>query len=79
MTEWVDTAHGRLKTKVYATGTLSDSPILLVVLHGDLPNPPPSYQYGFAQAVTEGYDAVPMPEPVRARLGESLRYTARVR
>jgi len=75
LTEWVDTAHGRLKTRVYATGTVGDSPILLIVLHGDLPNPPPSYQYSFAQAVAEGYDAVVMPEPVRARLGESLRYT----
>ena len=74
-TEWVDTAHGRIKTKVYATETVGDSPILLIVLHGDLPIPPPSYQYSFAQAVTEGYDAVPMPEPVRAGLGEAFRYT----
>lgn len=74
-TQWVDSAHGRLKTKVYATETISDSPILLVVLHGDFPSPPPSYQYYFAQAVAEGYDAVPMPEAVRARLGEPRRYS----
>ena len=74
VTEWVDTVHGRLKTRVYATETVSDAPILLIVLHGDIPNPPTSYQYYFAQAVTEGYGAVAMPEPIRARLGESLRY-----
>lgn len=74
MTEWVDTVHGRLKTRVYATETVGDSPILLIVLHGDIPNPPPTYHY-FAQAVAEGYDAVAaMPGPVRARLGESLPY-----
>ena len=75
VTQWVDTVHGRLKTRIYATEAVSDAPILLIVLHGDIPNPPPSYQYYFAQAVTEGYDAVAaMPEPVRARLGESRRY-----
>jgi pimeloyl-ACP methyl ester carboxylesterase len=74
VTEWVDTVHGRLKTRVYATETVGDSPILLIVLHGDIPNPPPTYHY-FAQAVAEGYDAVAaMPEPVRARLGEPLPY-----
>jgi pimeloyl-ACP methyl ester carboxylesterase len=38
------------------------------VLHGDLFNPTPSYQYAFAQALTEGFDAPAMPDTVRARL-----------
>jgi pimeloyl-ACP methyl ester carboxylesterase len=38
-------------------------------LHGDLFNPTPSYQYAFAQALTQGFDAPAMPDRVRARLG----------
>jgi pimeloyl-ACP methyl ester carboxylesterase len=45
----------------------------VIVLHGDLFNPTPSYQYGFAQALTQGFDAPAMPERVRARLGALTR------
>ncbi len=41
----------------------------MIVLHGDLFNPRPSYQYAFAQALTDGFDAPAMPDRVRARLG----------
>jgi pimeloyl-ACP methyl ester carboxylesterase len=51
-TRWIDVASGRLKTRVYAGASLSQSPVLVLVLHGDLPEPPPSYQYEFAKVVT---------------------------
>jgi pimeloyl-ACP methyl ester carboxylesterase len=47
-------AGGRLKTRVYTGASLSKSPVLVVVLHGDLPEPPPSYQYEFAKVVASG-------------------------
>jgi pimeloyl-ACP methyl ester carboxylesterase len=50
-TRWVDVAGGRLKTRVYTGASLSKSPVLVLVLHGDLPEPPPSYQYEFAKIV----------------------------
>ena len=69
-TQWIDVPEGRLKADVYATTTLSARPTLVIVLHGDLFNPTPSYQYAFAQALTQGFDAPAMPDRVRARLGE---------
>ena len=44
--------------------------MLLVVLHGDLPDPTPSYQYAFAQLVTQGVNGPALPEPVRGRLAD---------
>jgi pimeloyl-ACP methyl ester carboxylesterase len=41
----------------------------VIALHGDLFDPTPSYQYAFAQALTQGFDAPAMPDRVRARLG----------
>ena len=68
-TQWIDVRDGRLKAEVYATTPLSARPVLVIVLHGDLFNPTPSYQYAFAQALTQGFDAPAMPDQVRARLG----------
>ena len=51
-TRWIDVHGGRLKTRVYS-GTGATSPVLVLVLHGDLPDPAPSYQYEFAKAVVE--------------------------
>ncbi len=68
-TQWIDVPQGRLKADVYSTTPLSARPVLVIVLHGDLFNPTPSYQYAFAQALTQGFDAPVMPERVRARLG----------
>jgi len=48
-TMWVTTTQ-RLKVKVYESAGLSTSPILIVVVHGDSPDRPPTYQYRFAQA-----------------------------
>jgi pimeloyl-ACP methyl ester carboxylesterase len=46
-TVWVTTTQ-RLKTKVYESPGLTPHPILVVVLHGDSPGSPPTYQYRFA-------------------------------
>jgi pimeloyl-ACP methyl ester carboxylesterase len=67
--QWLDVSRGRLKAQVYSTKPLSAHPTLVIVLHGDLFDPTPSYQYAFAQALTEGFDAPGMSDPVRARLG----------
>jgi pimeloyl-ACP methyl ester carboxylesterase len=67
--QWLDVVGGRLKAQVYSTTPASDRPTLVIVLHGDVPDPTPSYQYAFAQALTEGFDAPAMPPNVRARLG----------
>jgi pimeloyl-ACP methyl ester carboxylesterase len=66
-TLWIEVADGRLKSKVYATTSRSEQPLLVVVLHGDLYNPTPSYQYAFAQALARGFDAPALPAHVRAR------------
>jgi hypothetical protein len=59
--QWIDVPDGRLKTEVYSTTPLSARPVLVIVLHGDLFNPTPSYQYAFAQAfrlrAVEGIDS----------------------
>ena len=67
--QWIDVSGGRLKVQVYSTTPLSDRPTLVVALHGDIFDPTPSYQYAFAQALTQGFAAPAMPQPVRARLG----------
>jgi pimeloyl-ACP methyl ester carboxylesterase len=67
--QWIDVPDGRLKTEVYSSTPLSARPVLVVVLHGDLFNPTPSYQYAFAQALAQGFEAPAMPDRVRARLG----------
>jgi pimeloyl-ACP methyl ester carboxylesterase len=66
--EWLHVSEGRLKAELYATTPLSAHPILVVFLHGDLPNPTPSYQYAFAQAITQGIDSPAIPERARAQL-----------
>jgi pimeloyl-ACP methyl ester carboxylesterase len=72
-TQWINVPHGKLKAEVYSAKPLSERPILVVVLHGDLFDPTPSYQYAFAQALTQGFDAPVMPDAVRARLGKHVR------
>lgn len=68
-TQWIDVPGGKLKAGIYSTPALSAHPVLVIILHGDLFNPRPSYQYAFAQALTQGFDAPAMPDAVRARLG----------
>src|SRR5262245_45957684 len=38
-TVWIDTAAGPLKTRVYQSSRLSEQPVLLVLVHGDIPDP----------------------------------------
>ena len=47
-TMWVATAQ-RVKTRIYESAGLSPHPILIIVLHGDSPAGPPTYQYRFAE------------------------------
>ena len=51
-TEWVNIPAGRLKLRVYRSEQLSTHPLLIFVLHGDIAQPPPAYQYDFARSVT---------------------------
>lgn len=65
---WIGTPAGRLKAESFSSPQVSAHPMLLVVLHGDLPDPTPSYQYAFAQLVTQGVNGPALPEAVRGRL-----------
>jgi pimeloyl-ACP methyl ester carboxylesterase len=47
-TLWVTTTQ-RIKSKIYENGRLSQHPILVIVVHGDSPDGPPTYQYRFAE------------------------------
>jgi pimeloyl-ACP methyl ester carboxylesterase len=69
---WIEVTGGRLKTQVYSTTPVSARPTLVIALHGDLFDPTPSYQYAFAQALTQGFHASAMPDRVRARLGTDV-------
>ena len=42
-----------MKSRIYGGTSVSVSapPVLVVVVHGDLPDPPPSYQYEFARVL----------------------------
>ena len=51
-THWIDVGEGELKAQVFKDAGVVDRPILVLVLHGDLPNPPPDYQYLFAKMLT---------------------------
>lgn len=48
-TLWLQANGLLLKTKIYRSARLSEHPTLIVVLHGDSPFAPPSYQYAFAR------------------------------
>ena len=70
-TLWLDVAEGRLKTQVFARAGVSDRPVLIVILHGDIPDPRPDYQYLFAKAVTLGWPDLPeRSAALRVALGE---------
>jgi|SRR6185503_8327031 len=71
-TQWIDVAGGRLKTQAFASRTDGRRPILILILHGDLPSPPPDYQYVFAKVLTEGIPEYPERSALlRAALGPS--------
>ena len=69
-TEWIDVAGGRLKTQVFARASDGRRPILVLILHGDIPSPPPDYQYLFAKLLVEGIPEYPERSALlRAALG----------
>ena len=55
-TVWLTANGSRLKTRVYSSARTSEHPVLVIVLHGDSPFGPPSYQYIFARKATEQID-----------------------
>jgi pimeloyl-ACP methyl ester carboxylesterase len=57
---WVTTTQ-RIKAKVYESVHLSPNPIVVVVVHADSPDEPPTYQYRFAERA-----AAAMPDAVVA-------------
>ena len=59
-TMWIDANGLRLKTKIYKSSKMSDRPVLVLVLHGDLlaPGAPPTYHYAFARRAAEQMDDV---------------------
>jgi hypothetical protein len=69
-TVWIEVPGGRLKGEAYSSAHITTHPMLVVVIHGDLPDPTPSYQNAFAQLVTQGSEAPALPEAVRARLAD---------
>lgn len=49
--EWIEAGALRLKLEGFAGAPVPANPVLVVVLHGDSPFHPPSYQYVFAHRV----------------------------
>jgi pimeloyl-ACP methyl ester carboxylesterase len=73
-TLWLKVEQGRLKAQVFARENVSDRPILVLILHGDIPNPPPDYQYLVAKAITLGWPDVPeRSATLRAALGKDWK------
>lgn len=70
-TLWLNVEQGHLKAQVFARERLSVHPILVLILHGDIPNPRPDYQYLVAKAITLGWPDVPERSTVlRTALGK---------
>jgi pimeloyl-ACP methyl ester carboxylesterase len=55
---WVIAGGLRLKVKLYESERISKHPRLIMILHGDSPFGPPSYQYAFARRVAAQFDDV---------------------
>ena len=73
-TLWINVAQGRLKTQVFSRRDVSDHPVLVLILHGDIPNPRPDYQYLFAKAITLGWpDAPERSASLRSALGDGWK------
>jgi pimeloyl-ACP methyl ester carboxylesterase len=52
-TVWIDTPRGHLKTRVYESARLEAHPVLVVLVHGDIPDPRQGL-YEFAQGIAHG-------------------------
>jgi pimeloyl-ACP methyl ester carboxylesterase len=70
-TVWLSVTPGRVKAQVFAREPVSDRPILVLILHGDIPDPRPDYQYLVAKAITLGWpDAPERSATLRTALGK---------
>jgi pimeloyl-ACP methyl ester carboxylesterase len=70
-TRWINVAEGQLKTQVFVGKNVGTRPVLVLILHGDIPRPPPDYQYLFAQLLTQGLpEATERSAALRAALGD---------
>jgi dienelactone hydrolase len=56
-TVWIDAPDGKVKTRVYKSESLGAHPVLLVMVHGDIPNPGQGL-YEFSEAVARISDNV---------------------
>jgi pimeloyl-ACP methyl ester carboxylesterase len=73
-TLWLKVQQGQVKAQVFRREKTSDRPILVLILHGDIPNPRPDYQYLVAKAITLGWPDVPeRSAALRAALGKGWR------
>jgi pimeloyl-ACP methyl ester carboxylesterase len=73
-TLWVNVPQGRLKAQVFAREHVVARPLLILILHGDIPNPRPDYQYLFAKAITLGWPESPeRSSALRAALGNQWK------
>jgi pimeloyl-ACP methyl ester carboxylesterase len=50
-TVWIDIPAGRLKTRVYQSAKISQHPVLVILVHGDIPDPRQGL-YELAQSIT---------------------------
>jgi predicted esterase len=57
-TLWLVAGGLNLKTRVSRSAKIGESPVLILVLHGDSPFRPPSYQYEFAQRAASELEKV---------------------
>lgn len=58
-TMWIASAGGqRMKAKIYQSEKRTGQPVLILVLHGDSPFRPPTYQYTFAMRAANQLDNV---------------------
>lgn len=71
--DWVEVSDGRLKVRIYSSSRMDSLPVLVVTLHGDVPNPRLNYTYVFSRLFAEGaagFEA--LPEEYRSVLGEDF-------
>jgi predicted esterase len=69
--QWISTDYGQIKTRIYTSREMRERPTLLVILHGDIPNPQLIYHYYMAQLFAEGAaGAAMLPVEIREYLGD---------
>lgn len=56
-TVWIDIPAGRLKTRVYEAARISEHPVLVVLVHGDIPDPRQGL-YAVAQRIAHSFENI---------------------